>query len=934
MKKTITKLIFNGFAIFALAMLLLSCPKEVQEEQGMANVSFSVADLAGRTVLPQQVDLEDVTSYQLLGSLSGGGEEIVLVESFSGRRTSTVVSPGTWNFTLNAYNETELILQGTVSNKLIQLTVANQVSFTMSPANSGRGDIQITLNFPPTAGITQVTTSGEINEHTFSTADSGTLVYIENGIDSGDYIVNFQLYCRDELRAVVSELVLVRSGLTSSKTINLTGENLKPLSEIAIELGSIDEWELTEQSALAAANVAKVFTANGTYAAYRWYLDGTLQAETSSSYIFNQAAGVYQLTVVATDGMGESRSGRCRVTVARSLAADVWENSSIAYTSGMYGDWYALSVVSGTTYYIWWNDRGQGNGSKTGDIAVGARYEDATAFLWGGTAAAIDSGWATPQSFTASQSGTVFIRVYPQNGNAASAGTYGIAYNTSGTRPAIYTVAFNANDGNGSVPAARSVNPGSSIVIPAGGSLTRPARVFSGWNTNSAGTGTALNPGASYTPTTANTTLYAQWIVDLTKYTITFDLNGGSGTTPAGREVDIGSAITLPSNSGLSRPGYSFGGWNTSQSGTGSNYGVNVSYTAMDNITLYARWYSTVTFDANGGSGSASREVNAGFSIIIPSGAALSITRTGYSVNGWKPDPSDTAIYRVGDSYTPTGHVTLYANWYPNYTVTFDGNRAAGSAPAAQTVSAGSSITLPSGGGFVNPGKTFSGWNTNTYGTGTNYDAGSLYTPTGNVTLYARWQYKITFDTNGAIGSVPPAQMVPVGSSITLPSEFGLTRTGYTFGGWNTSSSGSGTNYMAGSSYTPTGNSVLYARWVGGGSLFPPRTWVSGNLYYASSSVYFSFEVTYGSTYYIWWNDSMGGDGTQTARVAVGAQYSGLSGWIFGGSDTASINGWSIPRSFTATRSGTVVIKVQVYEGRSVNRGTFAIAYNTVEARP
>jgi uncharacterized repeat protein (TIGR02543 family) len=40
-----------------------------------------------------------------------------------------------------------------------------------------------------------------------------------------------------------------------------------------------------------------------------------------------------------------------------------------------------------------------------------------------------------------------------------------------------------------------------------------------------------------------------------------------------------------------------------------------------------------------------------------------------------------------------------------------------------------------------------------------------------------------------------------------------LTRTGYTFGGWNTNANGTGTNYSAGVSYTPTGDITLYAKW-------------------------------------------------------------------------------------------------------------------------
>ena len=75
-------------------------------------------------------------------------------------------------------------------------------------------------------------------------------------------------------------------------------------------------------------------------------------------------------------------------------------------------------------------------------------------------------------------------------------------------------------------------------------------------------------------------------------------------------------------------------------------------------------------------------------------------------------------------------------------------------------------------------------------------------------------RYTVTFNVNEATGgSVTTAMTVNAGSSITLPDGSGLTRTGYHFGGWNTNASGTGTNYDAGSSYKPTGNVTLYAKW-------------------------------------------------------------------------------------------------------------------------
>ena len=70
----------------------------------------------------------------------------------------------------------------------------------------------------------------------------------------------------------------------------------------------------------------------------------------------------------------------------------------------------------------------------------------------------------------------------------------------------------------------------------------------------------------------------------------------------------------------------------------------------------------------------------------------------------------------------------------------------------------------------------------------------------------------ITFNANGGSGTVPSAISTYVGVANTIPSN-SLTRTGYTFNGWNTASDGSGTAYATGSTITPTGNVTLYAQW-------------------------------------------------------------------------------------------------------------------------
>jgi len=275
---------------------------------------------------------------------------------------------------------------------------------------------------------------------------------------------------------------------------------------VTIILVEMNEWELMEQTVQAIANTNKVFTVSGTYSTYRWYIDGTILGS-SSSFTFNKPLGVYELILIVTNSAGESRSGRCWVTTTNPpiIAANVWKDGNLATMEQE--DWYSFSVTAGTTYHIWWNDSKQGNG-KTGDIAVSARYNGSSSWIFGGTNTSVDSGFNTAQSFTANQTGMVEIRVIPYNRN--NTGTYGLAYGTDNTMPTLYTVTFDVNYGNGTVPATQVVGVGSIITLPGGSGLTRNGYSFGGWNTDGIGTGTNYSSGSSFIPTT-NIILYARW---------------------------------------------------------------------------------------------------------------------------------------------------------------------------------------------------------------------------------------------------------------------------------------------------------------------------------------------------------------------------------------------------------------------------------------
>jgi uncharacterized repeat protein (TIGR02543 family) len=73
--------------------------------------------------------------------------------------------------------------------------------------------------------------------------------------------------------------------------------------------------------------------------------------------------------------------------------------------------------------------------------------------------------------------------------------------------------------------------------------------------------------------------------------------------------------------------------------------------------------------------------------------------------------------------------------------------------------------------------------------------------------------YAVAFNANGGSGTVPSAQSVTAGNSITLPTGSGLSKTGYTLSGWSTQANG-GTTYAVKTTYTPTANTTLYAQWT------------------------------------------------------------------------------------------------------------------------
>ena len=230
----------------------------------------------------------------------------------------------------------------------------------------------------------------------------------------------------------------------------------------------------------------------------------------------------------------------------------------------------------------------------------------------------------------------------------------------------------------------------------------------------------------------------------LATYGVTYDTNGATGSAPATQTKVQGTGLTLSANSGsLVRSGYIFAGWNTAANGGGTDYSVGATYTANTALALFAKWTAisySIGYTLNGGTNNVSNP--AAYTIASSTITLADPSRAGYSFSGWFTDAGLTAaISQI--AMGSTGNLALYAKWtaLPTYTVTFNANGASsGTAPAAQTKTQGTDLTLATNSGSLAlTGNSFGGWNTLATGLGTSYPAGGTYSANAAVTLYATW---------------------------------------------------------------------------------------------------------------------------------------------------------------------------------------------------
>lgn len=348
---------------------------------------------------------------------------------------------------------------------------------------------------------------------------------------------------------------------------------------------------------------------------------------------------------------------------------------------------------------------------------------------------------------------------------------------------------------------------------------------FSGWNLLEDCTGTNYVEGDNFT-ITADTDLYANWTCG-----VTYNSNGADdGSVPVDDVVYHNeSTVSVLGQSGLSRIGFSFNGWNTESDGSGTNYVLDDTFSIAGDITLYANWTCQVTYNNNSAtSGTVPIDATSyhdGDYVTVFGQSDLA--RTGFTYRGWNTQADGEGThYDESDIFTITGDITLYAEWDEEFTVAYDGNGGTGTQTDSTIYYTGDEVTIKDTGTLVRTYFEFANWNTAADGSGTSYTEDDTFTITADTTLYAQWRGYVTYDANDAdLGAVPVDIDNPYmeNATVTVKGQNTLSKADYIFVGWDTEADGSGTSYVEDDTFTMAGNETLYAQ-------FDANTYESGTM--------------------------------------------------------------------------------------------------------
>jgi len=612
-----------------------------------------------------------------------------------------------------------------------------------------------------------------------------------------------------------------------------------------------------------------------------------------------------------------------------SLNVDEWKDGELNDTTPQAQ--YKFTVEWAKSYYLWWNDKGEGDGFKKGDIKVSAQFSDGTEVAFG--VKNEDNGWNNPEIIMissmdpsgAGKSKTVIITVEPKAGKS-DYGTYSIAY-TTGITPK---------------------RPPSIAVLPA----NPPSLAENTWKSGTIA-GSAATDWEWYTLSVIKDTEYNFWwdekIVNgsgmftgdiaVTGYysdgkeafaeTNTAWATANKFTPEKNGTLYLRVKLNIP-NSGSPNPGtYAIAYSSTSAAKPAINLDNTIEAVQLAENT----WkYGTIT---------GANDVD-WYKVSVTGGTAYwfwwsesdnNIIHTAdIVVTGYKND--QTVVITQTDeawtnakTYTPAENGALYigVKLYNNaakpgtYGIVYGTSSArppmdlsaiiTNATPLEESVWKNGEITADGVQWYsmqVTSGSAYRLW-------GNDSNSGDS-TKTGRIYVYG------FYNDGNTVFNRTASSFTSVISSFT-PSANNTVYIKVT--PYSNTSAGSYA-IVCGSNYTTRPPNVQNP------IALTERQWKNGEITASAKAVWYSFEASAGK-YYLWWDENGGsntGSGTKTADVKVSA-YAGKD--LFTGENTA----WTTPEEITLTAAGTVYVLVEQYTGTGSNlTGTFGIVYSSSNNRP
>ncbi len=291
-------------------------------------------------------------------------------------------------------------------------------------------------------------------------------------------------------------------------------------------------------------------------------------------------------------------------------------------------------------------------------------------------------------------------------------------------------------------------------------------------------------------------------------YTITFDLNYGSGTVPRQVTTPAGSFVQLPTNDGFWRTNYAFSGWAEVRDAgiTQANVAQNGLYAAHSyfqmpsrNVTLYAQWAQT------GGTKNAHMVIAVNKGNTIPSEPKVI-------------DYDESQIVYLYSYMKKAGHESKDLMRYIKRAYT---TKNADEVVALLTDAFYSDVQ-----GWLNTNRNIKDLKLNAktdikwYVVKEQRNNPNVYPYPAEITWHIDGivvndtnKVALDYSTNCNDTSVfrPGGGTYVRGTEVAIAK--GIIRAGYTFTGWNTKSDGSGINVKPESRYRLTENTTLYAQW-------------------------------------------------------------------------------------------------------------------------